>query len=268
MACAGYSRRSVVRMIASSGVLCFLPSALVGGRAVAHGLVPQGEEYFRHTVDGETSVIEALDLRLEQSRMPPSKIVIVRADTLRFGSSIVLPGQAVTFIARRIVCAQEAKLDTRGQLGSYQNGRALDGTSWGSRGSDGVDAGSGEHGGSVTIIASEFIGSIRIDASGGAGGDAQSGGNGAEGQPGENWRRDLPGAGNGGSGGTPGRAGSPGRGGNGGDIKVLIQQQEPPPRITTTSERGAPGTPGTHGKPGHGGAPGNGGSYQDCPCAQ
>lgn len=227
---------------------------LAWGDAATLNLLGQDVFSRQENTENNTVTIEALDLTLNQGYMPANRHLIVRGDHITISGSISLPGYNVTIMARQINCQSGATISTTGNVGapSYTIAAAV-GQDGAGAGQSGVPAGGrGQDGGQITIIAGEITGSLQLDASGGAGGNAQDGGIGQSGSPGPPAYQNHPGGP-----GTPGHvgglAGVPGAGGNGGAVRVGALQNIATASITGKSSGGAAGNPGHNGASGAGG---------------
>lgn len=221
--------------------------------------------------------------------------VIIHADIVKVRGRCFLPGHAVEIVARRIE-ADHGTIDVSGAPAkSYDpekpepslNG-IPDGTGESVDGKDGAAGEDGHNAGSLTIMAGEIAGDLRLVANGSTGGSGQRGGDGAkpkkakDGRDGEFTAHEPPvgkfGAyvvrdygsrwywemahgekgGNAGAGGRAGAAGKPGNGGTGGDIQLIyVADPSTPPNLeangASAGAMGVPGKPGPAGEPGIGG---------------
>jgi len=219
------------------------------------------------STDGKTYFIDSVDLQLDQSHIPGSGALVVRADTVTLSSDISLPGRDLTILARVITISPGVKIITDGPPAAtdYSGQKAPDGQSAGASGSTGRTALNGNNGGDITLFADRYSGSVWVSANGSNGGSAESGGNGLKGLHGVNWSLGMPHGGNGGSGGDAGMPGAPGGGGSGGRVVVgVLSSDSPLPQLKGSVKRAAAGDPGKPGNPGDPGDAGNGGSHTFC----
>ncbi len=258
------SRRDCIRgCIAGAGWLC-IPSAVFDIAKAAPtppGAVaqpgPRPPTAPPHYIDGDL-------IALNQSLIPASCDVIVRADTVALSGLISLKGFNLTIISRVLTVAAGAAISTAALPAQpdYTGRRAQPGTDVGAAGQPGQNGGDGLPGGNVFILAGTVSGALVIDASGAAGGGAESGGNGAMGRNGPDWSQPLPRGGDGQRGGAAGNAGKAGNGGNGGAVTVyVLYDKVAPAKARIKSAPGAAGALGSAGQPGGGGNPGKGGSF-------
>lgn len=254
------SRRECLKSISAGVGLLIVPASLFA--QVSVGRKDDAAVVLDATVsgDGSTYFLDAIDITLDQSHITGAKAFVVRTDILRIASSISLPGQNVTLLARQIICGPGAKIITKGPrpANSFTKAAAPGGSTPGDHGASGRNGDNGPDGGAVTLYAQSFAGTLMIDSSGAAGGDAESGGQGARGKNGLNAHGTTAG-GDAGQGGQGGPAGTPGNGGNGGNIRVYILSADGNlPAIGHTTAGGAPGASAQNGAPGGPGTPGQG----------
>lgn len=223
--------------------------------------------------DGSTYVLDAIDITLDQSHVTGAKTFVVRADVLRIASTISLPGQNVTLLAREVICGPGAKIITKAPPPekSFTKVTAASGAKPGDSGAPGRNGDNGLDGGAVTLYAQSFEGTLTIDSSGASGGDAENGGPGARGKNGLD-AHGMTAGGDAGQGGQGGPAGTPGNGGNGGNVSVYILSVDGAfPSIAHITTGGDPGATAQNGAPGGPGTPGKGTTYyqhQKVPCPE
>lgn len=232
---------------------------------------------------GGTVVIIGIDVDLTQSMIDPTRALAVHADTIRLphGGSLVLPGRAVTLVAR-VLQANGATIDTSGPppsityspgdmpgpggaTGGFGAGAGgVGGT--GTGGQAGAPASGGRDGGPICVAATSLLGALTLIADGGSGGrgqDGSRGGQGGHGLDGADAQLDFTHMLNpvaamagmaGGPGGPGGAAGASGGGGHAG--RILVATTTPAANVTMHSSGGSAGAQAT---PGAGGTGGDGG---------
>lgn len=240
-----FTRRGFVTVLIGStaSLFVFRPASSATDILVARGI-----DRFRITEQGSTRIIEGVDVSLSSDLAPATHDLLVRGDYVKLLGTIAIPGRTVTIVARVLECAEGASIVTAGGVGQpdYSGLIAPPGQSGAG------DAGKGQDGGSILILAGEASGTVSLEASGGSGGAAQSGGDGLPGAVGSPADSARPG-GKGGAGQPGGAAGKPGDGGDAGTIRLSVIKGTAELSLSGTVEGGAPGTPGKHGKSGEAG---------------
>jgi len=223
--------------------------------------------------------------------------VIIHADIVQVRGRYSLPGRRIEIFTRRIE-AEDGAIDVSGapvtiSHDASQVDPSLDGTRESPDGKPGAPGEHGHHAGSISLIAGEIAGTLRLTADGSRGGNSQRGGHGATPPDGANGREGKfkfharygakhpegdfgaatvrpPGwrwwweeaygekGGDARPGGNAGPAGQAGNGGNGGQIELCCVAAPPtPPQLTAEAgaagETGVPATAAPASTPGIGG---------------
>jgi hypothetical protein len=223
---------------------------------------------------GELELIEIGDRVLDAPLLidqPNAEVVL--SGNLEIGSNSVniraarLSAENVTIISFPI--GQTATAGARGETGqsgddapSRSGQRGRDGGN-GSPGGSGV---SGKNGGSVRLVAEQFVGRLAINTSGEAGGDGGIGGDGGDGGSGAAGQNAVDGflscnsgPGNGGDGGNAGSGGDGGNGGDGGDagrVEIEFISVATDASLQIVAEGGLAGLGADGGRQGRPGKPG------------